>query len=135
MAPSASEDDTEAVSEPLPSIEVVQYALTLGNRKPTFLKNIDKHSIASRPTKSQLEVRLEAERVGNEELRSIIEELKKAKEDAKAKRLRYVQEMQTMRKEQKEMQNKQDEGNALLQQLLAKISQQQQEPSRDGADR
>ena len=85
---SASEDDT--VEEPLSSTEAVHFALTQDNRKPTFLKNIGKHPSASRATKSQLASQLEAERDGNEKFLSTIEELKKAKEDAEAARLKYI---------------------------------------------
>ena len=67
--------------------------------------------VASEPSKSQLA----AERTGNEKLQSTFDELKKVKEDVDAERLKYLEDMQTMQK-------KQNEGNALLLQLLAAIS-------------
>ena len=67
--------------------------------------------VASESSKSQLA----AERARNEKLQSTFDELKKVKEDVDAERLKYLEDMQTMQK-------KQDEGNALLLQLLAAIS-------------
>ncbi|KAM0911326.1 hypothetical protein ACQ4PT_013537 [Festuca glaucescens] len=125
--PTPSEDGS--VDEPLSSIEVVHQVLSADKRKPTFLKNIG-ITVASnsRTPKSLLEVQLEVEKAGNEKLRSAIEELQKSKEAAEAERPKYAEDMQEMRSKQEDMEKKQEESNALLKQLLAQLTQQQQQP-------
>jgi len=101
MTPSASEDGTD--DEPLSSMDVVRYALMRDNRQPTFLKNVGIHPSHSRWTMSQLEKQLEAERAGHEKLRGTIDELQMAQETCQAERLKYVEDLQEMRKKQEEM--------------------------------
>jgi hypothetical protein len=95
-----SEDGS--MDEPLSYIEVVHQVLSKKNRKPTFLKNISiRTTSTSKVPKSQLQVQLEAEKEGNQKLLSIIEELQKFRETAKAERLKYDGDMQEMRLNEK----------------------------------
>lgn len=112
--------------EAIPSTDVVHFVLSQNKRKPTVLKNISIFASTSKPTKSQLEAQLEAHKAGNVELRCAIEELQQVNEFGEAERLKYLEDLQVMRKKQEDLRKKQEEANALIQQVLAHLSEPQQ---------
>ena len=120
MAETTSTDGD--VKELLSATEAVADVLSRGNQKPTFLNS------RIRATKSQLQLQLDSERKGRQELQSVVDELKQAMEQADAERIKYQQELHRMNKEHETMRKAQQLCNALTDQMLANG------PLRDGTE-
>ena len=114
MEPSTSEDDT--VKEPLSTAEADAAVLCRGNRKANFLKNIGVviPSHKSVP-KFQLQLQLDSEKKRRQELESIVDEYKKAKEHADADKIKYEQDLNRVIKDQEPC-------IALIKRMLAKLA-------------
>ena len=80
MEPSTSADGT--VKEPLSAAEAVAAVLCQDNRKPNFLKNIG--VIPSRTSVPKFQLQFDSEKKRRQELESIVDEYKMAKEHADA---------------------------------------------------
>ena len=128
MAPHTLADGSGAVKEPLSAAEAVAEVLCMGNRKPNFLKTIGVITSRTRATKPQLELQLDSERKGRQELQSVVDELKQAKEQADAERIQCQQELHRMMNEQEDMKKRQLSYITIVEQTLAKG------PSRGGAE-
>ena len=126
MTPTTSADG--AVKEPLSAAEAVADVLCRDIRKPSFLKTMCGITSRTRATKSQLELQLDSEKKGRQELQSIVDALKQANEQADEDRIRCQQQMLNMKKEQENMKKGQQLCNTLIEQMLAKG------PSRDGTE-
>ena len=101
MPPSVSDDDTDDSG-----------VVILESGKHCFSK---KSRVESIPSKSQLQAELHSERVGNANLRSTIADLKFAKEESEQVTLKFLIDMQEMRKQQ--VKKEQQHGVALLESL------------------
>ena len=112
MEPSTLADGT--VKEPLSAAEAVAAVLCRGNRKANFLKNIGVviPSHKSVP-KFQLQLQLDSEKIRRQELESIVDEYKQAKEHADADKINYEQDLNRVIKDQESC-------NALIKRMLAK---------------
>ena len=73
-----------------------------------------------RATKFQLQVQLDSERKDKNELQSVVDELKQAKEQADAERIKHQQDLRLMYKEQEIMKKCQQSCNALIEQMMSK---------------
>ena len=72
-------------------------------------------------SKSELEAQPDVERGGHANMRSTIADLRLANAESERMRLGFAFEMEQMRKEQDELKTCQQEGVALLQQLVQRI--------------
>ena len=70
-------------------------------------------------SKYQLEAELDSQKQGNDNLRNTIAELKLAKAESEQLRLKFLVDMQEMRQQQQQLKESQDQGAALLEQLVA----------------
>ena len=111
MEPSTSADGT--VKEPLSAAEAVTAVLCQDNRKPNFLKNIGVIPSHTSVPKFQLQLQFDSEKKRRQELESIVDEYKKAKEHADADKIKYEQDLNRVIKDQESC-------NALIKQMLAK---------------
>ena len=82
-----------AVKEPLSAAEAVAAVLTKGHRNASFLNTIGGVTTRARATKCQLHLQLDSERKERQDLQSVVEELKQAKEQADADRIKHQQEL------------------------------------------
>ena len=70
-------------------------------------------------SKYQLEAELDSQKQGNDNLRNTIAELKLAKAESEQVRLKFLVDMQEMRQQQQQLKESQEQGVALLEQLVA----------------
>ena len=110
IEPSTSEHVT--VKEPLSAAEAVAVVLCKGNRKASFLKNIGV-VIPSHKSVPKFQLQLDSEKKRRQELESIVDEYKKAKEHADADKIKYEQDLNRVIKDQESC-------NALIKRMLAK---------------
>ena len=94
MVLSTSPDGT--VTQPLSATETVAEVLCKGQRKPTFLKSVCLVSSRTKATKSQLQLQLDAERAGKQELRALLHDFQMSRQQSEADKNNAQEQMQAM---------------------------------------
>jgi len=110
-----------AIKEPLSAAEAVAAVLTKGHRNASFLNTIGVVTSRTRATKFQLQLKLDSERKERQELQSVAKELKQAKEQADADRIKNRQELLRMMEEHEGMKKGQQMYKTLIGGMLAQV--------------
>ena len=109
------------VKEPLSASEALAAMLTKGHQNASFLNTIGGITTRARATKCQLHLQLDSERKERQDLQSVVEELKQAKEQADADRIKHRQELLRMTEEHKGMKKSQEISTTLIGGMLAPV--------------
>ena len=100
--------------EPISAAEAVSDVLCRGNRQSSFLKNIRTIPSHTSAPMIQLQLKYDSEKKRRQELESLVDEYKKAKEHADAEAIRSAEHVNCILKEQKRTRVCQASCNALL---------------------
>ena len=112
MVASTLEDGT--VIQALSATEAVSEVLSAGSRKPTFLKNVGLVSSRTKATKSQLQLQLDAERAGKQELRALVHDFQMSRQQSEADKNNAQEQMQAMQESIEASKKNQENVAALL---------------------
>ena len=96
MVVSTSPDGT--LTQPLSATEAVAVVLCKGRRKPTFLKNVGLVSSRTKATKSQLQLQLDAERAGKQELQALVHDFQMSTQQREADKNNAQEQIRRCRK-------------------------------------
>ena len=119
MVVSTSADGTW--TQPLSAIEVVAAVLCKGRRNPTFLKNVGLVLSCTKAKKSQLQLQLDAERAGKQELQALVHDFQLSRQQSEADKNTAQEQMQAMQDDIEASKKNQENVAALLQKLMAAV--------------
>ena len=109
------------IKEPLSVAEAVSIVLCRGNRKASLLKTIYVIPTHTSTPMIQLQLKYDSKKTRRQELESLVDEYKKAKEHADAESIWSVENLNSIIKEQKKVKVCQASCNALLKQMLVEL--------------
>ena len=111
MVVSTSPDGT--LTQPLSATEAIAAVLCKGRRKHTLLKNVGLVSSRTKATKSQLQLQLDAERAGKQELQALVQDFQLSRQHSEADKNTAQEQMQAMQDDIEASKN-QEKVSALL---------------------
>ena len=91
----------EKMAAPTSAASAVKKPISATEFVASFLNTIGGITTRARATKCQLHLQLDSERKERQDLQSLVEELKQAKEQADADRIKHRQELLRMRSEER----------------------------------